>query len=426
MNPTPSSRRPLARRAALVLVAATALLIGAIGQASAVTFEPERIISNDNMRDYDSMSASDIQAFLETLPGPLKDLEARDYDKVITLSQKYNNKNITPDKGEPKKKASLIIWEACQAWKINPKVMLTMLQKEQSLLTRTTLGETTLARAVGAGCPGSLVFPSTNKVATNRYPGFGNQVWHGARLLDSYGEGNVNAPTFYNGIKWNIYKIDGMTHIHPSNLATFKLYVYNPSIGVSKPYGDLSGKSCSGNANFWKIYRRYFGSTYADPRMKRVFRFRHRGNGTYLYTTSQTERYHLQEKHKKTWAYGGASFSVDTSVTTGTIPVYRFKNKTTGKYSFTRDPKKYEYRRSTEGQKTWAYGGIAFQVRGVETSGSVPVYRMRNKKTGADLLTSSSSLVSKLTKTAALRKTWSNAGVTFHLPRYSEPATPTP
>ena len=160
------------------------------------------MISNDNMRHYDSMSASQIQAFLETQPGPLKDLVTRDYDKVITLSKTKNNYNTTPDKGETPKRASLIIWEACQAWKINPKVMLVMLQKEQSLLTRTTLGSTTLARAVGAGCPGSLVFPSTNPVATNRYPGFGNQIWHGARLLDGYGEGKNGStiPLFYEGI----------------------------------------------------------------------------------------------------------------------------------------------------------------------------------------------------------------------------------
>ncbi len=73
-----------------------------------------------------------------------------------------------------------------------------------------------------------------------------------------------------------------------------------------KPYGDLAGRQlCTGNANFWKIYRKYFGSTYSDPRLRRVFRFKNRSNGTYYYTTSVTQRYHLAANHTKSWAYGG-------------------------------------------------------------------------------------------------------------------------
>ncbi len=417
---------PTVRLGVLALFAVACLTFGPVAQASAATFDPVRIISNDNLRDYDSMSVKDIQAFLETQPGPLKDLVARDYDKVITLSKKVSNKNITLDKGEERKPASRIIWEACQAWKINPKVMLTMLQKEQSLLT-TDRGGTQLARAIGAGCPGGLVYPDKksanyNPVATNRYPGFGNQIWHGARLLDGYGEGKNGStiPLFYAGIYRSIYKIDGKTKVYPSNLATYKLYVYNPSIGVTKPYDNVENRPCSGNANFWKIYRKYFGSTYSDPRMRRVFRFRNRSNGSYYYTTSVSKRYDLASKHKRTWAYGGTAFSVDTSVpTTATIPVYRFKNKSTGKYSLTRDPEKYAARRTKAGSKTWAYGGIAFRVNGRASVGSVPIHRIHNKKTGADLF-ASAGMAAKLTKTATLRKTWRDEGVSFHLPRVSE------
>ena len=129
------------------------------------------------------------------------------------------------------------------------------------------------------------------------------------------------------GISWSIYKIDGMTHIHPKNLATYKLYVYNPSIGAHKPYGDLSTQSCSGNANFWKIYSRYFGSPLANPRMRNVYRFRNRYNGTFLYTASITERLKLR-KYPRKWDYGGTAFSWDTSVpVSATKPVWRFYNR---------------------------------------------------------------------------------------------------
>ena len=378
----------------IALLAALSLTFGMVAQASAATFNPENIISNANMRDYDSMSAAEIQAFLEAQPGVL-------------------DTRVTTDYAGVRKRASTIIWQACRKWTINPKVMLTMLQKEQSLLTRTTLDKNTLSRAIGAGCPGG---PS------NRFPGFGKQMWNGARLLDGYGEGKNGStiPLYYRGIAVkDIYRKPKVT-LHPANVATYKLFVYNPSIGAKKPYGDLSAQKnmCTGNANFWLIYRKYFGGTFANPRMRRVFRFRNRHTGTYLYTTSINERYHLSARHSKTWVYGGSPFSVDTSVTAAsTVPVYRFYNVKTHKYSFTRSAKKYRSRRSKTGRKTWKYGGVAFRVSAKAKAKSVTVYRMHNKQTGAYLLTASKKSVTKLRKTAKSRRTWAYDGVAFYLPR---------
>jgi len=413
-----------ARIGLLVVLTAACFAFGVVTQASATTFDPERIISDDNMRDYDSMSQKDIQAFLEAQPGALASLVTSDYDQVITLSKTKKNWNATPDRGEKPKPASQIIWEACQQWKINPKVMLAMLQKEQSLITtKPEPGSSTLARAVGAGCPGRLVqdyHPYHNKVATNRYPGFGNQIWHGARLLDGYGEGKNGStiPLFYPGITVkDIYRTPNIT-LHPENVATYKLFIYNPSIGVKKPYDDLVGRSCTGNANFWKIYRRYFGSTYSDPRLRRVFRFKNRSNGTYYYTTSVSQRYHLATNHTKSWAYGGVTFSMDTSVpATATKPVYRFYNKSTHKYSYIRYGAKYRARRTASGRKTWKFDGIAFRVSTKTGPDSVPLYRLHNRSNGAYLLTSSTRTVAALRKTASLRRTWENQGVVYYLPR---------
>ncbi len=238
-------------RTLIAMAAVACLTFGNAAYAQAVGFNPEEIISDGNMRDFDSMSAADVQAFLEVQQGPLKSLVTSDHDEVITLSTRVDNLNSTPDVGEAPKPASQIIWEACQAWQISPKVMLTMLQKEQSLLTKAASAKT-LARAVGAGVPGSLVYPTTNPVATNRYPGFGNQLWHGARLLSSYGEGHPSFPTWRPGMRKTIYEDATYgTVLYPENLATFKLYVYNPSI--------------PGNMNFSTIYRTYFGDPMSDP-----------------------------------------------------------------------------------------------------------------------------------------------------------------
>jgi hypothetical protein len=230
---------PPARRLHLIAAAAVlavGLALAGPAAAFARTFVPEDVISNANMRAFTSMNANQIQRFLDSKPGVLK--------------SRYFQRNATGSVA----RASILIYEACQTWKISPKVMLTMLQKEQSLITRRTLASQTLNRAIGAGCPGG---------PTNKYPGFGNQMWNGARLLDGYGE--EGKTTEYVPHPWMPGMANSFTGplTHTDNIATYKLYVYNPSIGAKAPYGDLSRQSCSGNANFWKIYWAYFGDPFA-------------------------------------------------------------------------------------------------------------------------------------------------------------------
>ena len=224
-----------------VVLAGAWLALATAAPATAAEFKPGTVISENNMRDYDSMSAAQIQRFLAKQPGILDTL-------------------VTTDHAGVRKRASTIIWEACQRWTISPKVMLTMLQKEQSLLTRTRLARNTLSRAIGAGCPDGR---------TNRYPGFGKQMWFGAFCLDGYGEARnrPGVPLYNRGMTYWVYGKKG-AHVSPTNLATYKLYVYNPSIGAHAPYGSLSKQPCSGNANFWKVYRKHFG----DPLGGRITR----------------------------------------------------------------------------------------------------------------------------------------------------------
>jgi hypothetical protein len=236
------SHQGLRAQSLVVLAVAVCALFGIVSTAQAATFDPDRVISDENMRDYRSMSASQIQAFLNTQKGPLKTL-------------------VTADHDGKKKSAAVIISEACTQWQISPKVMLTMLQKEQSLLTRTSLLKNTLDRAIGAGCPGG---------SRNDYPGFGKQMWYGARLLDGYGEGkNGSHIALWKAPYTIVNDIYQSPHVkvRTRNLGTYKLYIYNPSIGAKSPYGDLSGQvsSLSGNANFWWIYRKYFGDPLAPP-----------------------------------------------------------------------------------------------------------------------------------------------------------------
>lgn len=382
-------------RAALLLL--TTLVWSTATTAGAADYNPERIISNDNMRAANSMSQSEIQKFLETLPGPLATLVAKDHTGV-------------------RRPASEIIWRACRAWQISPKVILTMLQKEQSLLTRTTLAEHTLERAMGAGCPNAY---------TNRYPGFGNQIWNGARLLDSYGESSTVVPKYYYGIpRTDIYRSPKVT-IPMRNIATYKLFCYNPSIGASAPYGDLSSQAgkTTGNANFWLIYRRYFGSTFADPTMRPVWAFRNRYNGNYYYTGSIAQRHKLRTaRYSSKWKYVGRVFTWDSSVpSTQTVPVYAFRSKLSGKYSYTASRTTYTDRRSTIGARTWDYKGVAFRVARRSSAGSAKLYLLRNRSTGARFFTSSATFRDRLRTN---RLTWEYLGVKYYLPRTPEVSTP--
>lgn len=371
-----------------VLAIAFAAVVASASAAHAATYDPLRAITNDNMRDYQSMSEKDIQMFLETKNGPLKSVRTKDHEGV-------------------ERSAASIIYRACQQWKINPKVILATLQKEQSLIdaptTRYSL-QYRLDNAMGAG-----VYDHDGDGVIDRFwPSFGGQIWNGTRLIDKYGEPYDNSIArrewATRGIKIYDYDLKQKVTIYPKNVATFKLYVYTPY--------------SSGPKTTASIYSRYFGSPLASARFKPVYRFKNRTNGTYIYTVSIAEKVKLrQPSYKKRWEYQGAKFKVDTSVPTSqTAPLYRFRNKKTGKYSWTTSRTLYLERTSTTGKKTWSYGGVAFRIAKKKTDGALTVWKFKNRKTGARFFTHSKDARDKL-RTTKYRRTWRYEGVAFYLPR---------
>ena len=374
----------------LAAVGMFALTLSFASAALGATFDPAKIISDDNMRAADSLSQADIQAFLETQTGPLKSL-------------------VTTDYAGTSKPAAQIIAEACKQWKISPKVMLTMLQKEQSLLTRTSLLKNTLSRAIGAGCPDG---------STNKYPGFGKQMWYGARLLDGYGEGK-NGSTIplwkppYTEVE-DIYVTPKVT-VKTANVATYKLFKYNPSIGAKTPYGDLSSQSSSlsGNANFWMIYRKHFGDTFANPAKRTVYRFRDVKNGSYFWTAHESERY--ATVRNKRYKYESVAWSWNTSETVCPSAMYRFYNRKTKAYLFTSSRAQRDALKSKAKAKLWRFDGWGFKVS-LKTDASRPVYWFSNKKTGLPFFSTSTKDKSKFSS-AKYRKNWRYRGIAFYVPK---------
>lgn len=360
----PVVRHSPTRRRLTTLLAATAIVLALAGTTAASAVPPDLILSDSNLRAYDSMSVAQIQAYLDRQPGPLKSLVTADYDKTITLSASQPNINLTPDTDGVKKPASQIIWEACQQWKISPKVVLAMLQKEQSLLTRTSLTSTTLARAIGAGCPSST---------SNKYPGFGNQIWHGARLLDGYGEGKngSSVPLWTPGLS-NGYTPEG---VHTASLATYKLYVYNPSV--------------SGNTNFYNIYLSRFGDPAAQPiagPAGAVFRFYNTKLGSHFYTMSAAEANNVQARLYSAYRYEGIAYVASPSK--NVTPLHRFYNKRKGSHFYTASEAEMKNVRAKL-TSTYAYEGPAYGVSLAPAGGSATVYRFFHKKKGTHFYTAS-------------------------------------
>lgn len=180
--------------------------------ASAGNFNPDFVVSESTFRAAGALDVAQIQAFLESQPGALKNYRGKDYA------------------GKTKTAAEMIS-EAAIHYNVNPKVILTTLQKEQSLISRPHPTRRALDWAMGCGKTDSRTF--------TKYKGFGKQIWFGASSLDK------NSRPWHEGIS---RKIDGSV-IHPVNAGTYSLYKYTPHF--------------RGNMSFWMLFWRYFGNPLA-------------------------------------------------------------------------------------------------------------------------------------------------------------------
>ncbi len=342
--------------------------------ASAATFDALDIISYDTWRASDSMSEADIQAFLEAQTGVLDSL-------------------VTTDHAGVTRPASRVIHDAAKAWNLNPKVIMATLQKEQSLLAMRSPSAKRLAEAMGCG-----IYPGS----TNRYPGFGTQVWHGARKLSTYEitykwrPGLAKRVTAY---------VDGKARgisIVPKNACTYALYTYTPYYPQKL---------------FWDVYVRYFGDPQSSPRLQPVYRLLDRRTGHYVYTSSETERYRTTTRAWNPYRDLGVAFTIDTSATANRYSLYRLQHARSGVWAYTIQQSVYE-KALSRSPKVWLGRGMVGKVSTV--SSATPVFRLVHKKTGAAYLTTSATMKSKLLKGAS--SSYRDKGVLFRLAR-STPAT---
>jgi hypothetical protein len=373
-------------RVLFVVVAAVALMLVSTSTASAAVYDPLNVISEENWRDVNSMSQADIQAFLGApLPG-----------EGASVLANYSCPEAGPSGTSPiVKQASQIIWEACQAYNLNPKVILATLEKEQSLITQHPHLRTArhshgtdyhIMYALGVGVfAGS---PDWN-------PGFGDQVWGAAKRFGTL-------PGVYSwtpGTRKYVHSypdsartgVDTHIYIVPLNGPTWALYTYTPY------YPQIS---------FWNQYVRFFGDPLAPPRFKQVHRLYNKKTGGYLWTVSLAEKYAFLKTLGKRGRYDGVAFTVDTSSTANAVPVWRIYNKKTRKYFYTVSTAERDRMiRKTRGTRV---DGTAFLA---SATGGTPVYQIYNRGTRIYYYTVDAAERAHLMKKHRYR----NYGVAFYL-----------
>ncbi len=191
-------------------------------------FDPNMILGDGDIFELGSLNLAGIQAFLSE-KGTLGHYRTNDIDGV-------------------EKPASEIIWRVSTSYKINPRYLLALLQKEQSLVEHPSPSQRQFDWATGYGVCDSC---SKDDPGIQDFKGFANQLEWAAKqhrekyLLQILGKGR----TIAGHAPGRTVLIDGQS-ITPTNNATAMLYSYTPHI--------------AGNRNLWRIWQRWYSLTFPE------------------------------------------------------------------------------------------------------------------------------------------------------------------
>jgi hypothetical protein len=221
-------------------------------------FRAGMLISDDRFYDADAMDARAVQRFLEsTACVPQRGVPClEDYRETTPDKPDAGFGHCEQYRGGKNQRASEIIVGVAKACGISPEVLLVLLQKEQSLLTRPTASG--YERATGYACPDTADCDAD-------YFGFFNQVYAAAWQFRQYTL-YPSERAFTIGEVPVAYSPDeacGSAPVKIRNQATANLYNYTPyqpnKAAVAELYGDGDACSAFGNRNFWRIFTDWFG-----------------------------------------------------------------------------------------------------------------------------------------------------------------------
>lgn len=221
-------------------------------------FNPGRIITDQRFHDTTSMNAEDVQSFLDQKGAACTGDTCLRTMKVDIPSPKGDGL-CDPYQGGKGQTAAQIIDGSARACGISQKVLLTMLQKEQHLVTARNPDPTQIRSAMGLSCPDDAACDA-------KYAGFFNQVYGAAKRYRYY-ETHRSDYQFQTGainqVRFSPDASCGTADVYIENDATALLYIYTPyqPNTAALAAGDGEGDSCSsyGNRNFVIIYDSWFG-----------------------------------------------------------------------------------------------------------------------------------------------------------------------
>ena len=249
-------------------------------------YQEANLISEDEFTHWDSLSASQIQAFIADWGYGCRNGKAKAMPESTGVSRAVAGSNSQkvevpclkdfraslrphdPDRFCPQPvaggedlTAGEVIAQVSQACRINPKAILTTLQKEQGLITVSSsrLTPRRYEIAMGYGCP-----DHTN--CDPQFFGLGTQVYYAARQWRRY----QADPALYDVQAGKPVTLGfgpnarcGSKEIIPQNWPTAALYNYTPYLASADALAGLSDECAQpGNLNFYQFYKAWFG----DPR----------------------------------------------------------------------------------------------------------------------------------------------------------------
>src|SRR3989338_7717516 len=187
--------------------------------AQAVDINLNHLISDSELTAYNSLTQTDIKNFL------------------LAKGSVLRHMFFTLDDGR-QLSAAEIIYNAAQANQINPKFLLALIEKEQSLVTSEDRTQRAIDFAAGYGC-------FTGEVCQDRWKGFPKQI-NSASIQFRYYIEHIDEYQFQPGKTSKICNdYDGRCeYVTPLNVSTAALYVYTPHI--------------HGNELFKKIWDAFF------------------------------------------------------------------------------------------------------------------------------------------------------------------------
>lgn len=269
----------MAGRIVLVLVSVFALIFGLLpnfvpaepaAAADASSFQPGNIISDAIFFDGSAMSAGTVQNFLSSRVASCRSGYTclKDYSQSTpTMGGDSYCSAYTGSGGET---AASIIAKVGQACGISQKVLLVLLDKEQSLVSSAAPTSYSYRNATGFSCPDTAPCDPA-------FSGFFFQVYYAARQFKVY----AATPTSWNyragrtnRVYYNPNTSCGSSNLYIENQATAGLYIYTPyqpnAAALGNLYGTGDGCSAYGNRNFWRMFTDWFGSTVATALVRTV------------------------------------------------------------------------------------------------------------------------------------------------------------